>query len=78
MTHYITKTRDGLYHVQNAIMGMMGQHHVHTEEGFKQWKAGGNIEDQDIVFLDSTKCSCGLTPSEVREHDGRLWKSDRF
>ena len=37
MHFYTTKTPDGSIHVQNAIMGHFGQHHVHSEEGFKRW-----------------------------------------
>jgi hypothetical protein len=37
MTFYCTREKDGTIHVQNAVMGMMGQHHVHTPEDFKSW-----------------------------------------
>lgn len=36
--------------VQNAIMGMMGQEHTHTEKDFKQWAR--DIPSHCLVDLD--------------------------
>lgn len=68
MTFYCTKETDGTIHVQNAIMGMMGQHHVHTPEDFDRWKAdidGGSI---DWLSLDkiTAPCDCGLQAGEIK------------
>lgn len=57
MNFYITKTSDGLYHVQNAVKGQFGQHHVHDEESFNKWKEG--IEEKNLKFLKG-ECNCGL------------------
>lgn len=36
--------------VQNAVMGMMGQKHVHTEKDFKQWRK--DISPKNLICLD--------------------------
>lgn len=68
MNFYITRTADGLVHVQNAVMGYLGQHHVHSQTGFEQWAketgAKGNIKD-----LGSTKCDCGLKAGQTKSED---------
>ena len=63
MTHYCTREKDGTIHVQNAIMGIMGQHHVHTAKEFEAWKKPGDA----IEWLDCEPCDCGLKTGEVRE-----------
>ena len=35
--------------VQNAVMGMMGQKHVHTERDFKEWAKG--IKPEYLIEL---------------------------
>lgn len=64
MNHYITKTADGLIHVQNAVMGHFGQHHVHTKEDFEAWVKKNKIHKENIIMLDGCKdgkeCKCGL------------------
>jgi hypothetical protein len=74
MTFYCSKNADGLIHVQNAIIGMMGQHHVHDGAGFAAWANNPPvISNNDIVWLEGalkTKdCDCGLGNGEVK--DGR-------
>jgi len=79
MHFYITKTEDGLIHVQNYIRGIgggIGQHHVHNEDSFKRWK-----KDIDPKYLHISKektCNCGLKLGYVREYDGHVWFNDRF
>ena len=63
MTFYCTRERDGTIHVQNAVAGHLGQHHVHNAEDFERWKAA--IPESQIVWLDATPCNCGLKPGEV-------------
>jgi len=77
MHFYVIKTKDGLYHVQNVVttdVGIFfGQHHVHTEEGFKKWAR--NVKEENIHFLGEGECNCGLRAGDVREYDGREWHS---
>jgi len=76
MRHYVALTPDGLYHVQNMIGAMIGQHHVHTEKGYKEWK-----KDIDKKYLHLEKaefCACGLEPGYVKDHDGRVWFNEKF
>jgi len=77
MFHYATETPDGLIHVQNYVMGLSGQHHVHTKEGFRAWLKIAKVRKRDVSIRKGS-CNCGLKPSEVREYDGRKWKSDDF
>jgi len=57
MTFYIHKDADGNIHVQNAVAGMLGQHHVHTPEDFKRWlRLGSDIQEMDGL------CDCGMKP----------------
>jgi len=78
MHFYVTKTEDGLYHVQNVVMGHFGQHHIHNEKSFNKWKK--NINPKYIhMFEFKASCNCGLTKSgDVREYDGHEWHNDKF
>lgn len=61
MRFYATRESDGTVHVQNAVGGFLGQHHVHTAEEFKQWS-----KDEEITWLKNTSpCDCGLKPGEA-------------
>jgi len=62
MRFYVTINKDGLYHVQNAVMGKFGQHHVHTKDDFERWSK--DISKDDITYL-SSECDCGLKAGEV-------------
>ena len=75
MHFYVTKTTDGLYHVQNAVMGMLGQHHVHTEKGFKKWMR--EIEKEKI-HTSSGNCDCGLRAGNVQDHTGNVTFNRKF
>jgi len=77
MRFYVTETPDGLIHVQNVIGPFLGQHHVHTKEGYEKWKRSGKIKKKNIIYQKG-ECNCGLKPSQVREYDGHVWTSDRF
>jgi hypothetical protein len=60
MTHYVARNKDGSIHVTNAVGGMIGQHHVHTQEDFATWEPAGEIKE-----LEGCKeCDCGLKPGE--------------
>lgn len=69
MTFYCSKNQDGLIHVQNAIMGMLGQHHVHDEAGFAAWANNPPaISNDAIVWLNDVKdCDCGLGNGEMKQ-----------
>lgn len=49
MRFYVSIDEDGIYHVQNAVMGHMGQNHTHTKEDFERWSK--DIDPQDIIYL---------------------------
>ena len=76
MAFYVQKTDDGLVHVQNFVMGLRGQHHMHTPKGFQNWKHG--ISGEDIVVSEGGACGCGLKPGDVRDHDGAVWHKADF
>lgn len=80
MMHYVTKTSDGLVHVQNMVAGHHGQHHVHTEQGYENWKrlAHFKVSDDSIEILKGDKCDCGLKAGDTMEHDGKLWHDDKW
>lgn len=58
MTFYCAKQPDGTIHVQNAVMGHLGQHHVHTGEDFQDWTR--TVDPRQIVWLKAKPCDCGL------------------
>jgi hypothetical protein len=76
MQHYVALTPDGLYHVQNMIGVMVGQHHIHTEKGYQEWKKA--IDKKYIHEEIAEFCPCGLEPGYVKEHDGRVWFNEKF
>ena len=43
MTFYCSRQADGTIHIQNAAMGYLGQHHVHTPEDFEKWRDGDRV-----------------------------------
>lgn len=76
MHFYVTKTPDGIHHVQNFVQGLKGQHHLHNEASFKRWKKDIN---KKLIHITKGTCNCGLTQSgDIREYDGREWHNDRF
>ena len=80
MRFYVWRNRDGSIHVQNVVyfLGVRyGQHHVHTEEGFRRWLEKAGVKPEQLVFLDG-ECGCGLKPGDVREYDGRVWHNPEF
>jgi hypothetical protein len=55
MTHYVIIDDEGLYHVQNMVIGRfpslydpLGQHHVHTKSGFQQWIRENEVSLDDL------------------------------
>ena len=50
MTFYCAKQPDGTIHVQNAVKGYLGQHHVHTPEDFEKCRNGDRVVSL-AVFL---------------------------
>ena len=76
MRHYVALTPDGLYHVQNVVGAMPGQHHVHSEQGYIKWKK--NIDKKYIHEEIAEFCPCGLEPGHVQEHDGRAWFNEDY
>ena len=58
MTHYIFRNGDDEIHVQNAVRGHFGQHHIHTAEQFREWVA--EIPGNQLKEM-KTECDCGRT-----------------
>ena len=75
MNFYVVKTEEGIYHVQNAVMGMLGQHHVHTERGYNRWRKGVPVKN---IHLSAGECDCGLSPGTVRSHTGDVSYNPKF
>ena len=76
MRFYFFKTKDGLYHVQNAVAGLLGQHHVHTEKGFKKWSK--NIPKKNLINQGKGTCDCGLSAGDVKSHEGHVTFNPKF
>jgi hypothetical protein len=76
MEFYVTVDKNGYYHVQNVVMGLLGQHHVHTKEGYERWAK--KINPKYIHFLGEGECRCDLKPGDVREYDGTVWHNKEF
>lgn len=63
MQFYVSHDEAGNVHVQNAIMGMLGQHHVHTPDDFIAWRK----PDDEVIELENVgPCDCGLKPGEMK------------
>lgn len=72
MSFYATECPDGTIHVQNFVMGLKGQHHVHSKESFKRWSQGKTVN------VDKGECDCGLKLGDCREYDGNEWHSEKW
>jgi len=71
----VKQTPDGLFHCQNYIFGLRGQHFVLDQSGLEKIR----IDGREILDENSGNCPCGLkTPGDTREYDGRLWHNDHF
>ena len=80
MKFIVRRNPDGTVHVQNVILFMgihYGQHHVHTEEGFRKWLEKAGIKEEQLIYEDG-ECNCGLKPGYVREYDGKTWYNPDF
>jgi hypothetical protein len=73
----VSKTTDGLIHVQNIVGGHDGQHHVHSEKGFEKWKKESVPKDITISIVPGA-CACGLTVGQVKEINGKIWLNANF
>ena len=73
MHFYVTITPNGAYHVQNAVAGLLGQHHVHSKAGFERWR-----QPSDDLVESYGDCDCGLQVSQVRDHTGHVWNNPNF
>lgn len=73
MRFYVHRNEDGSVHVQNALMGHAGQHHVHSPEGFDEWRSKG-----DDIVEQSGQCNCDLSIGQVRDANGRVWDNPKF
>lgn len=67
MTFHTYRGADGSVHVQNAVMGALGQHHVHTPEEFETWRKPG-----DQIIEHNAICSCDLAVGQARDHTGKI------
>jgi hypothetical protein len=67
MQFYCQRNPDGAIHVQNAVMGHLGQHHVHTQKDWDRWSK--TVPAEDISWYPEGKydpCDCGLKPGEKK------------
>ena len=76
MHHYVGLTPDGLYHVQNMVGPYEGQHHVHTEAGYKKWKRG--IDKKRIHLEEAESCACGLESGYIKSSDGTVCFDEKY
>lgn len=60
MNFYVFEDGKGNYHIQNMLMGMEGQHHIHTKEDFERWKEEGKIQESNIKFMGKLKDKCSF------------------
>lgn len=74
----VTKCPDGSVHVQNVVGMHLGQHHVHSEKGFAEWKKKAAPENKGGIEVAEGVCNCGLKPGWVREINGRDWFNANF
>jgi hypothetical protein len=70
MHFYVTKTADGLYHIQNVVAGYLGQHHVHTHQDYKKWRR--KLRKKERLHFSKGMCGCNLNNGETRDHHGQL------
>ncbi len=66
MRFYCQRTTNGLIHVTNMLMGLQGQHHVHTDTEFQQWAT--DVPEVSIdweTLKQSSPCTCGLQNGKV-------------
>ena len=77
MHHTATIYDDGTVHVQNTIMGMSGQHHVHTLKGYRRWKKDVTHarDTEETKATPGARCNCGLVSGQTREYDGKVWEN---
>lgn len=74
MTFYAQHCPDGSIHIQNYIIGLGGQHHVHSGKSFESWKR----DSDEINWLPDGPCDCGLAVGDVREYDGKVRHNEKF
>jgi len=68
---------DGTVHVQNSVMGHLGQHHIHSFKGYRRWKKDLKLNCDEKKAKKGEKCDCKLkTPGQIREYDGKEWVND--
>ena len=81
MVFEVKRNKDGTVHVQNIVLHMgiiyKGQHHVHTEEGFRKWLEENKIDKDSLIYLEG-ECDCGLKAGYVKEYDGKVWFDERY
>jgi hypothetical protein len=65
-----------LFHVQNIVGTMIGQHHVHSEQGYVKWRK--NIDMNHLLMERVDSCPCGLDAGYVQEFDGRVWLNKEY
>lgn len=76
MHFYVWRSRDDTYHVQNIVMGHLGQHHVHSERSYRRWAK--KVDRRLIHYMGEKECDCNLKPGYIREYDGAVWYKPEF
>ena len=75
MHYYVTIAPTKEVHIQNMVMNMAGEHHIHSWKGFFKWKR--NI-DRKFIHIKNGECDCGLKIGDVKEYDGKVWHNEKF
>ena len=70
MMYYISRDAVLNMYVAHPVMGMMGQHHVHTPKQFKIWAADVR---KDAIKKLKCRCNCGMRSGEVVDGSGIKW-----
>jgi hypothetical protein len=72
MDFIVSHLPDGTYHVQDKTGPHLGQHHVHSKEGFERWEKKRKLGGAISIGV-APNCDCGLAVGFVKEFNGKVW-----
>ena len=65
MRHYVSRGPGRrTVHVQNMLVGLTGQHHVHSPAQFRRWQRTVQPGEAELLHVRGI-CRCGLRAGEV-------------
>lgn len=76
MDFKVSRLPDGTYHVQDRVGAFLGQHHVHSKEGFDRWEK--KRKSGEISIEAAPNCDCGMGVGFVKECNGKVWFNAAF